>query len=151
MEAIPLKPLEDVKDARLLIKQDFYKTKNEYIVDSGALTLISGVIHNATNSAVYTVPVGYVLYITSAALTYEIEAALGSTGDTYLSIDDVGVLLKFRTLNRAQYVKDNLSISYPMPLKINSGQSVRLYIDQDDISVFYQVNAYLLPINLDFS
>jgi hypothetical protein len=150
MESVALKPLEVVKDARLLIKQDFYKTKNEYIVDSGALTLISGVIHNATNSVVYTVPAGYNLYIVSGYLSYELEANITSTGDTSLNIDELGVLFQFRIKQLTTPNKDSLTNSYPIPIKIRAGQAIKLYIDQDDISVLYQLTAYLMPINLDF-
>lgn len=115
MEELAIKPSEPIGNASTVIEKNFNTSFLEYLWNLGDQIIAA----KSSSGTIYTVPTGYTLYLTGAMVCLRNTAAVGDCSIEYNSTP----LIETRCEAGGQ---SSNSISYPIPLKFNSNETIVL-------------------------
>jgi len=146
MEPVALKPISGYDESlytALEQKKDYYPTLLEFASKNYPQIIANAQAFGTTYAIIYTVPEGSTLYLCSWTYTGNRDAVGAWTGQIALV---GGTNYLFYTQNDAGGTEGVYhSLTYPMPLKLESGQQIGVYSTNADSIGF--ITGFLVPFS----
>lgn len=104
--------------------------------------------HGTGTKVLYTVPTGQTLFIVAVHGNLLIEQHGGSNGYLYIGVDPTESLMNLMTDSDIQNTCVNSGVSFPIPIRAQSGESIRIYCDQVNSTAQFTIQGYLVDNSL---
>jgi len=121
--------------------REYWPTVSEWVSDGKAEQIIINNSASGGTYSMYEVPANFTLFITSASLT---QSSTGGAEVKMFIGEDSG-LRNFLACRLAQAGENAVSNSFPMPLRVNSGENVRIRASGAGNTAFGTFQGFLLP------
>jgi hypothetical protein len=134
MEEVAFKPLENLKEFEYNYKKEYYPN----LLDYASLNYEKLIFDVAVGGIVYKVPEGKRLFLTSCFVTC--AGAVNPSGSSFSIIESD---MTFAWCSAVAGSQSNMSVSFVMPLVINSGETITFQVTTSGRGFLY---GFISPI-----